>query len=100
MALNAFLHTRRDHDPAGSGTKRAGNTKPGIVVAVVGLVPVAVGRAEVLWIIVPGTAAQNAERWGPFRRRGATGARPDGGGDTFLRREGCTESGRRRQSFR
>src|SRR5262249_52770183 len=62
----------RDRDPAGSGTKRAGNTEPDIVVAVVGLVPVAVGRAEVLWIVVPGTAAQNAKRLGPFRRRGAS----------------------------
>src|SRR5215831_12863740 len=30
---------------------------------------------------------------GPFRRRGATGARPGGGGDTFLRHGRCAESG-------
>jgi hypothetical protein len=55
---------RRDHDPAGSGEKRAGDTKPDPVVPVVGLVPVAVGGAEILWIVVPGTAAKNAGRRG------------------------------------
>ena len=60
---------RRDRDPAGSGAKRAGNAETDVVVAVVGLVPVAVGGAEVLWIVVPGTAAQNA------KRRGRSGAR-------------------------
>lgn len=59
--------------------KRAGKTEADIVVAVVGLVPVAVGRAEVVWLIVPGTAAQNAgrrgcpgsgARFGKVRRRG------------------------------
>jgi hypothetical protein len=66
------VRTHRDRDRDGSGAKRAGNTETDVVVAVVGLVPVAVRGAEVLWIVVPGTAAQNAGRRGPFRRRGAT----------------------------
>ena len=49
--------------------KRAGDPKTHIVVTVVWLVPVAVSRAEVLWIIVPGTAANNTTRE-PFRSRG------------------------------
>jgi hypothetical protein len=44
--------------------KRAGNTEADIVVAVVGLVVVAVGRAEVVGIVVPRTVAQDAGRRG------------------------------------
>ena len=51
---------RRDRDRTGSGNMRAPDTETEVVVPVVGGVPVAVGRAEVLWIVVPGTAAQNA----------------------------------------
>jgi hypothetical protein len=42
--------------------ERAGHTEPEIVVPVRCVVPVAVGRAEVLWIVVPGTAAEDAAR--------------------------------------
>jgi len=48
--------------PAGSGGGRAGNTKTDVVVPVVGLVPVAICRAQVPWIVVPGTAAQHTRR--------------------------------------
>jgi hypothetical protein len=34
--------------------------KTDVVVAVVGVVPVAVGGTQVVWIVVPGPAAQNA----------------------------------------
>jgi hypothetical protein len=51
--------TRHDRDRAGSGEKRAPDTEPDIVVPIVGGVPVAVGRAEVLWIVVPRTAADD-----------------------------------------
>lgn len=37
----------------------AGETKTDVVVPVVGLVVVAVAGADVRWIVVPGTAAQN-----------------------------------------
>src|SRR5271169_17764 len=62
---------RSDRDRAGSGKKRAPNPKAQIVVPVVGGVPVAVGRAEVLWSVVPGTAADDtATRGRPgFRGR-------------------------------
>src|SRR6202521_2674745 len=50
---------RRDRDRAGSGGKRAPDPEAEVVVPVVGGVPVAVGRAEVLWIVVPGTAADD-----------------------------------------
>jgi hypothetical protein len=51
--------------------KRAGNSETDVVVAVVRLVPVAVGRAEVVWIVVvPGTAAQNALRHGAVQAPG------------------------------
>jgi len=62
---------RQDRDPGGSGEKLAGQAETDIVVAVVLLVPVAVGRAEVLWIVVPGTAAQNAKRLGSHSGSGA-----------------------------
>lgn len=39
---------------------RTRQTEADIVVPVVRLVPVAVRRAEVVWIVVPGTAAENA----------------------------------------
>src|SRR5208282_3366600 len=52
-----LVHARRDRDRAGSGGKRTADREPDIVVPVIGGVPVAVGRAEVLWIVVPGTAA-------------------------------------------
>ena len=42
--------------------ERAGHTETDIVVPVCGIVPVAVGRAEVLRIVVPGTAAENTTR--------------------------------------
>ena len=50
-------HARRIRERGDSGPDgRAGQTKPEIVVAVVGGVPVAVGRTHVLWFIVPGAA--------------------------------------------
>ena len=42
--------------------ERAGHTEPVVVVAVRCVVPVAVGRAEVLGIVVPGTAADDPAR--------------------------------------
>jgi hypothetical protein len=66
------VRTHRDRDRDGSGAKRAGNTKTDVVVAVVGLVPVAAGRAEVLWIVVPGTAAQKRGKTGAVQASGAT----------------------------
>lgn len=36
--------------------QRTGDTETDVVVPVVGLVPVAIGGAEVLWIVVPRTA--------------------------------------------
>jgi hypothetical protein len=53
-------HARRDLDRAGSGTERTGDPEAKIGVPVVGGVPVAVRRAEVVWIVVPGTAADDA----------------------------------------
>ena len=54
------MHSRKDRDPCSSGCGRTRHAEAVVVVPVLGVVPVAVGRAEVLWIIVPGTAAQNA----------------------------------------
>jgi hypothetical protein len=42
--------------------KRAGQTETDVVVAVVGLVPVAVGGTEVVGIVVPRTPAQDTQR--------------------------------------
>ena len=59
--LDARGHTRRSHDRAGSGRQeRAGNSKPQVVVAVVGRVPVAVGRPHVLRFVVPAAATVHA----------------------------------------
>src|SRR5262249_38591393 len=55
-----LLRARRDRDRAGSGGKRAPNPEAQVVVPVVGGVPVADGRAEVLRIVVPGAAADHA----------------------------------------
>ncbi|MGA7451257.1 MAG: hypothetical protein WBW73_08265 [Rhodoplanes sp.] len=54
-----LVRARRDRDRIGSGGKRTPDTEADIVVPVVGGVPVAVGGAEVLWIVVPGTAAND-----------------------------------------
>ena len=59
-----------------SGIERAGQAETDIVVPVGCVVPVAVGRAEVLWIVVPGTAAQNTTRGGRPGRAGGTGPKP------------------------
>ena len=48
--------------PMALAKKRAGKTKADVVVAVRRFVPVAVRGAEVLWIVVPGTTAQNSGR--------------------------------------
>ena len=55
-----LVRARRDRDRAGSGEKHTPDPEAQVVVPVVGGVPVAVGRAEVLWIVVPGTAANDA----------------------------------------
>jgi len=86
------MRTRRDRDPAGSGAKRAGNTEAAVVVAVVGLVPVAVGGAEVLWIVVPGTAAQDAKRRG---RSGAGAQRVRGPAAEDIRSSGAKDASSR-----
>ena len=52
-------HSRHDLDHAGSSAKRTRDPKPVVGVPVVGGVPVAVGGAEVPWIVVPGTAAEH-----------------------------------------
>ncbi len=58
-----FLHTRRDLDRSGSGPlKRARKTEPVVVVPVARRVPVAVGGAQVLRVVVPRTAAVDAVR--------------------------------------
>ncbi len=40
---------------------RTQHTKPHIVVPFVGIVPVPVGRTRIVWIVVPGAAAQHAD---------------------------------------
>jgi hypothetical protein len=40
-----------------------GNTKPVVIVAVVCVIPVAVGRARVVSIVVPRAAAQHLPGW-------------------------------------
>jgi len=40
---------------------RTTQPKPDVVVAVVGIVPVALEDARILWIVVPGAAAQRPE---------------------------------------
>ena len=79
-----LVRARRDRDRAGSGEKHTPDPEAQVVVPVVGGVPVAVGRAEVLWIVVPGTAAQNAKRRGRSGAGAQADARPSDGGDTFL----------------
>jgi hypothetical protein len=61
---------------AGSGGKRAPDTEPVVVVPVVGGVPVAVGRAEVLWIVVPLTAAKDTATRGRPGFRGYGRVKP------------------------
>ena len=41
---------------------RTHHTKTDVVVTVVGIVPVAVGGARIVWIVVPGAAAQHTKR--------------------------------------
>jgi hypothetical protein len=41
---------------------RTDNTKTPVVVPVVGLIPVAVGGTRILWMVVPGAAAQHPLR--------------------------------------
>ncbi|MCI0468290.1 MAG: hypothetical protein L0Y57_15035 [Beijerinckiaceae bacterium] len=48
-----LAHARRGRNRTGSGSKRAPNSEPEVVVGV----PVAGGRAEILWTGAPGTAA-------------------------------------------
>src|SRR5512144_3254726 len=63
-----FRHTRSVRERSGSGgCGRAGNPEALIVVPIIGLVPVAVGRAEVPRIVVPGAAAVDACERGPAR---------------------------------
>ena len=50
-----------DFTASARAPKRTGNTEPVVVVAVSGVVPVAVGRADVPRVVVPGTAAQHVE---------------------------------------
>ena len=66
---------------------RAGKAEPDIPVAVVGVVPVAVGGTEVPGIVVEGAAANHTEL---FRPRGAH----SGEGDRSFRRKVTTCSGR------
>src|SRR5262249_13193566 len=54
-----LARARRNRDRAGSGGKRPANPEAEIVVPVVGGVPVAVRGAEVVWSVVPGTAADD-----------------------------------------
>ena len=54
-----LVRARRDRDRIGSGGKRTPEPEADVVIPVVGGVPVAVGGAEVLWIVVPGTAANH-----------------------------------------
>lgn len=68
------MRTRRNRDRAGSGGKRAADTETDIVVPVVSGVPVAVGGAEIVWCVVPGTAASHTP----------TRGRPGFGGKTRI----------------
>jgi hypothetical protein len=107
-----LLRARRDRDRASSGEKRAPQPEADVVVPVVGCVPVAVGRAEVPRIVVPGTAAKDTATRG---RPGLRAAGPDhtsrpgrsrGAGATYLRsaharsRRGCAHRCRRARPFR
>lgn len=64
-------HARRDRDRAGSGGKRTANAETQVVVPVIGGVPVAVRGAEVVWIVVPGTAADDTATRGRPGFKGA-----------------------------
>ncbi len=68
LVLAPDVRERRD-----SGGERAGHAETEIVVAVRGIVPVAVRRAEVVRIVVPGTAALDPTRGG---RTGMTRSGP------------------------
>lgn len=48
------MHTCQDRDPGSSGERRSGQPKVDVVVPVVCGIPVAVGGAEVVRIVVPG----------------------------------------------
>ena len=48
-----------------SAGERAGETEPDIAVPVRRIVPVAVCRAQIPWIVVPGAPAQDTERGRP-----------------------------------
>lgn len=56
-------------EQSGSGIERAGHAEPVVVVPVRGIVPVAVRRAEVLWVVVPRAAAKDAQRGVPIQCR-------------------------------
>ena len=53
------MHTPWNRNPRSSGDHRTGKPKAVVVVPVVWIIPVAVRRAEVPWIVVPGPAAKN-----------------------------------------
>lgn len=58
-----FVHARSDLDRSGSGpVKRARKTEPVVVVPVARCIPVAIGGAQVLQVVVPRTAADNTVR--------------------------------------
>ena len=55
-------HTRRVREPDGSGHNRGrpGETKPQVIVRFIRVVPVTVGRPDVLRFVVPAAAANHA----------------------------------------
>ena len=65
--------------PAPAKINRTGNTEAVVVVPVVCGVPVAVRRAEFLWIVVPGTAAKNTTTRGHSGSGARMNARPGDG---------------------
>ncbi len=63
MDTRCLTRSVREQTGSGPATCRAGGmgkTKANVVVAVVGVVPVPVRRAQVLRFVVPGTAADHA----------------------------------------
>src|SRR5262245_34253351 len=69
------VHARRDRDRAGSVDRAYWPTESGCCCSVVGGVPVAVRRAEVRMIVVPGTAAKDTTTRG--RSGGGTRVHPN-----------------------
>ena len=89
QAALSTVHTSEDFDRSGSGEKHTSsrnntrNPEPQIVVPDVGLIRFGIRQAEVVDLIVAGTAAQNAKRGRPGSGRDNASVREArDGGDT------------------